>query len=128
MKTSLPFLPTGLIAIVVFSSLPAQANYNCEMDMEQAYNCAENAVATEKKRLNKTYRNIYKTLSASQKKKLDTEQIAWIKKRDAKCITPEDSQTMGNMGVWQEISDQVCIANETQKRTEYYQNRFSKKR
>ena len=75
----------------------------------------ENAIATEKKRLNKTYMDIYKTLNTSQKQKLDAEQVAWIKKRDAKCITPESSQPMNNMMVWQEISDLVCIANETKK-------------
>lgn len=128
MKTLFTLLPTSFIAIALFSSIPAQASYDCEMDMEQAYDCANNAVDTEKKRLNKTYMGIYKTLSSSQKKKLDTEQIAWIKKRDAKCLTPEDSYPIGNMAVWQEISDLVCVANETQKRTEYFQNRFSKKR
>lgn len=127
MKNLLTFFPSTFIAIALFSSIPAQANYNCEMDMEQAYDCAENAVATEKKRLNKAYMDIYKTLNTSQKQKLDAEQVAWIKKRDAKCITPESSQPMNNMMVWQEISDLVCVANETKKRTEYYQKRFKKR-
>lgn len=128
MKPLFNLLSSGFIAIALFSSISAQANYNCEMDMEKAYDCAENAVTTEKKRLNKAYLKIHQTLNTSQKQKLDTEQMAWIKKRDAKCLTPDDSQSMNNMMVWQEISDLVCIANETQKRTDYLQKRFSKKR
>ncbi|WP_296405107.1 lysozyme inhibitor LprI family protein [Psychrobacter sp.] len=128
MKILFSLLPSGFIAIALFSSIAAQANYDCEMDMEKAYTCADNAVVTEKKRLNKTYMKIYQTLNTSQKQKLDTEQIAWIKRRDAKCLTPNDSQPINNMKVWQEISDLVCIANETQSRTSYFQKRFSKKR
>ena len=105
-----------------------QHEYDCEIgDLEDSYNCADSAVATEKKRLNKVYRDIYLKLSTSQKRALDSEQKAWIKKRDAKCNSADYSNLPGNMGVWQEISDNLCVARETQTRTKSIMNNYKVK-
>jgi|26BtaG_2_1085354.scaffolds.fasta_scaffold12802_2 uncharacterized protein YecT (DUF1311 family) len=132
MKKSLGFTTLAL-ALSIWSMPSAQAafqenDYDCEIgNLEDSYSCAKNAISTEKKRLNKVYMNVYQKLSASQKKALDDQQIAWIRKRDNECNTTDFSDLPGNMGVWQTISDNLCIARETQNRTKFLMNKYKVK-
>ena len=132
MKKSLGFTTLAL-ALSVFTMQSSQAafkqnNYVCEeLHMEDSFGCADKAVATEKKRLNQTYKKIHNRLSTAQKKQLDNEQLAWLKKRNAKCDNSDDSAPMNNMVVYQMIADNLCTANETQNRTKFLMNKYKVK-
>lgn len=127
-STILAVLASSVFATQAAHAAFEQHGYDCEIgNLEDAFDCADNAVATEKKRLNKVYMNIYQKLSASQKNVLDSQQIAWIKNRDNQCNTTDFSELPGNMGVWQTISDNLCVARETQNKTKYLLNKYKTK-
>lgn len=115
---------TGVLALfgaVLFSMSSAQAafidhDYNCDLQLGEAIDCGENAVKVEKKRLNKIYASVHRTLSAKQKSQLDKEQMAWLKVRNKECEFKQEG-SMNNMMVYQMVSADVCTANETQKRS-----------
>ncbi len=118
------------ISIVLLSVTTVQAafvenNYVCEdAYMEVAYECSNNAVTTEKNRLNKVYMTAYRTLSKPQKSKLDQEQIAWLKTRDDKCDFDYDGP-MNNTVVYAQIEANVCTANESQKRSKALAKKYN---
>ncbi|MGO1250074.1 lysozyme inhibitor LprI family protein [Psychrobacter sp.] len=117
-------------AVLFFStSLAAQAefvenNYVCEdAYMEVATACGDNAVAVEKKRLNDLYMSVYPTLGQQQKARLDKEQRAWLKTRNEKCDF-NYARPMNNSVVYAMVSADVCVANETQKRSRVIYNEY----
>lgn len=125
MKLVIGFLTLSAAMLMSTAQAASVENeYICEdAYMEVAFDCAKKAVQTEKSRLNKTYMGIYRTLTAPQKQQLDQEQIAWLKARNDKCNFEHDGP-MNNSVVYAMIAADVCVANETQKRSQYFINEF----
>ena len=114
----LTVLATATLSISLTQTAQAafiENQYNCEdAYMEVAYDCGNDAIIVEKNRLNKIYKNAYRTLSKAQQQQLDKEQRTWIKSRDDKCDFEYDGP-MNNSVVYAQIGANVCTANETQK-------------
>lgn len=129
MKLSTVFLI--VIGTTIFSTATAhtefvEGDYVCELSMAESIDCSENAIKVEKKRLNKIYMSIYRTLSAKQKLQLDKQQRAWLKERDKKCAF-EHEGPINNMVVRQKVAADVCVANETQKRSKAITKKYKLK-
>lgn len=119
--TAVLFLSTMLSAQAAF----IENEYVCEdAYMEVAYDCGNNAVIVEKNRLNKIYRNIYRTLNHTQKAQLDKEQRAWLKARNDKCAF-EYEGPMNNSIVYAQIGANVCTAIESQKRSKVLVKKYN---
>lgn len=118
----LTLLGTAVLSITTAQAAFVENKYVCEeVNLESSFDCSKNAVKVEKKRLNKVYMSAYRTLSSKQKVQLDKEQIAWLKTRNNKCDFEHDDP-MNNSVVWAMIGADVCVANETQKRSKYLVN------
>ena len=123
---------TGFFAIIMMSAFTAtgaqaafvENEYDCEMSMGESIDCAENAVKVEKKRLNRIYTNVHRTLSVKQKSQLDKEQAAWLKQRNKECEFKQEG-SMNNMAVWGMVSADICTANETQKRSKVLAKKYN---
>ncbi|MGP5134030.1 lysozyme inhibitor LprI family protein [Psychrobacter cibarius] len=131
MKSKTGFLTALGTVILSLSTLQlAQAafvenQYNCEdAYMEVAYDCGNNAIIVEKNRLNKIYMSVYRTLNTTQQQQLDKEQRIWLKDRNDKCDFEYDGP-MNNSVVYAQISANVCIANETQKRSKALSKKYN---
>ena len=120
----------GTLALTTLSVQAAQTafeehDYDCEKEnLEDSYACSIDAIKVEKQRLNNVYMNIYRNLSPTQKQQMDSRQMAWLKNRDAECGIEDNEDAVGTMGVWMEISANMCVANQTQILTQYYVNDF----
>ena len=120
----------GTAVLSITTMLSAQAafienDYTCEdAYMEVAYDCGKDAVEVEKKRLNKIYMSVYRTLNKYEKEQLDKEQIAWLKTRNNKCDFEYDGP-MNNSVVYAMIGANVCTATETQKRSKVIAKKYN---
>ena len=129
LKTSfLTALGTATLSLATLQLAQAafvENQYNCEdAYMEVAYDCGNDAIVVEKNRLNKIYMSAYRTLNTTQQQQLDKEQRIWLKDRNDKCDFEYDGP-MNNSVVYAQISANVCIANETQKRSKALSKKYN---
>lgn len=80
--SGMALLSVGLFATAQASAAGACDNANTQADINK---CTATQLSTEDSKLNRSYSELQRLLSSSEKKQLKTAQLAWIDFRDKAC-------------------------------------------